>query len=49
LGVFGFSFGRPMNEDGCRIEEINPFGYINTSTKGCYKALLSDIDQNSGE
>ena len=49
LGVFGFSFGRPMNEDRCRIEVINPSGYINTLAKGCYKVLHSDIDQNSGE
>ena len=46
---FGFSFRRPMNEDECRIKEINPLGYINTSTNGCYKALHSDIYQNSGE
>ncbi len=34
-----------MNEDRCRIEVINPLGYINISAKGCYKALHSDIDQ----
>lgn len=49
LGVFGFNFGRPIKEDKCRIEVINPLGYINTSAKGCYKALHNDIDQNSGE
>jgi len=38
-----------MNEDKCRIEVINPLGYINTSARGCYKALHNDIDQNSGE
>ena len=38
-----------MNEDRCRIEEMNPLGYINTSAEGCYKTLHSDIDQNSGE
>ena len=37
-----------MNEDRCRIEVINPMGYINISEKGCYEALHSDIDQNIG-
>ena len=32
LGVLGFSFGRPMNEGKCRIEVINPLGYINISS-----------------
>ena len=45
MGVTGFNFGRPMNEDRCRIEVINPLGYINTSAKGFYKALHSDIDK----
>ena len=49
FGVFGFSFGRPMNEDRCRIGVINPLGYINISAKECYKSLHSDIDQNNGE
>jgi len=49
LGVFGLIFGRPMNEDRCRIEIINPLGYINILAKHCYKALHSDIDQSSGE
>ena len=48
-GFFGFNFGRPMKEDKCRINEINPLGYINTSAEGYYKALHSEIDQNSGE
>ena len=43
MGVFGFNFGRPMNEDRCRIEVINPLGYINISAEGCYKTLHSDI------
>ena len=38
-----------MQEDRRRIKVINPLGYINTSTKGCYKALHGDIDHNSGE
>jgi len=38
-----------MYEDKCRIEIINTLGYINTSARGCYKELHSDIDQNSGE
>ena len=38
-----------MNEDICRIEILNPLDNINISAKGCYKALHSDIDQNSGE
>jgi len=45
LGVFGFSFGRPMNEDRCKIEMLNALGYINISAKGCYKDLHNDIDQ----
>ena len=38
-----------MNEYRCKIEVINPLGYINISAKGCYKALYNDIDQNSAE
>ena len=38
-----------MNKDRCRIEVINPLGYINISVEGCYKALHSDIGQNNGE
>lgn len=34
-----------MNEDRCRIEILNPLGYINTLAKGYYKSLHSDIDQ----
>lgn len=43
--VLGFSFGRPMNEDRCRIYILNPLGNINILAKGCYKALHNDIDQ----
>ena len=38
-----------MKEDRCRIEVINPLGYINALVEGYYKALHSDIDQNSCE
>ena len=45
LGVFGFNFGRPMKEDRCGINVINPLGYINILVDGCYKTLHSDIDK----
>jgi len=34
-----------MNEDKCRIEILNPLGYINISAKGYHKSLHSDIDK----